>query len=61
MTQEELQQLKILLDKANQVLDFYENDGISVWFDKEFVLYGKCSREGVYRTVSSKSVEEEYI
>ena len=64
MTQEELQQLKALLAKAEQVLDFSENDGISVWFDdalEEFVLYGKCSREGVYRTVSSKGVEDDYM
>ena len=64
MTQEELQQLKALLDKANQVLDFSENEGISVEFDnelKEFVLYGKCSREGVCRTVSSKCVEDDYM
>lgn len=60
MTQEELLQLKVLLDKANLVLNFIENSEISVWFDDkldEFVLYGKCSSEGVYRTVSSKSVD----
>lgn len=64
MTQEELQELETLLEKANQTLDFSENDGISVWFDNdlgEYVLYGKCSREGVYRTVSSKGVDDDYM
>ena len=63
MSQEELDQLKNLLNKARSTLDSREanvfvcnsEDGT------ELVLFGECTREGVYRTISSQGISDEFM
>lgn len=61
MSQEELQQLKDLLNKARLILDSPEANVFVCNDDEntELVLFGECSKEGVYRTVSSQGVSDD--
>lgn len=64
MTQEELQSLKILLDKARTVLKL-PGAKVSVFYDddlNEFVLFGSDDQEGIYsRVISSEGVSSDYL
>lgn len=63
MSQEELQQLKELLNKARTILNSPEAN-VFVCNDeenKELVLFGECNREGVYCTVSSQSISDDWM
>lgn len=63
MSQEELQQLNDLLNKARSILDSSEANVFVCNDDenKELVLFGECSKEGVYRTVSSQGVSDDWM
>jgi len=63
MSQEELEQLKNLLNKARSILDSPEANVFvcNSEDDAELVLFGECNREGVYRTISSQGVSDEFM
>ena len=63
MSQEELDQLKNLLNKARSILDSPEANVFvcNSEDDRELVLFGECTREGIYRTVSSQGVNNEFM
>jgi hypothetical protein len=63
MGQEELEQLKNLLNKARSILDSSEAN-VFVCLDEELgelVLFGECNREGGYRTISSQGVSDDFM
>jgi hypothetical protein len=63
LTQDELKQLGRLLTQARTLLNSSESN-VFVCLDEELgelVLFGKCNQEGVYRTISSQGISNDWM